>query len=185
MSKRVCPWWLGYFLASPLRRLITDPHKLLSPYVHDSMTVLEPGPGMGFFTLELARLVGQEGRVIAPDVQEKMLTKLRQKARKAGLLSRIEARLVPSDTMQLDDVAGQVGFTLAYAVVHELPSAAKFFEEAGIASKKGAILLLVEPSGHVNEQEFADELRLAGDAGFAIVERPGISGTHAAVLRKQ
>ena len=55
MAHRVCPWWLGYLLASPLRRLMANPRKLLAPYVHEGMTVLEPGPGMGFFTLELAR----------------------------------------------------------------------------------------------------------------------------------
>ena len=65
MSHTVCPWWLGYVLASPLRRLFLDPVKLLSPYVQAGMTVLEPGPGMGFFTLELARLVGPAGRVVA------------------------------------------------------------------------------------------------------------------------
>jgi ubiquinone/menaquinone biosynthesis C-methylase UbiE len=37
------------------------------------MTVLEPGPGMGFFTLELARRVGAPGRVIAVDIQPKMI----------------------------------------------------------------------------------------------------------------
>jgi len=71
MSHTVCPWWLGYVLASPLRRLFLDPVKLLSPYVQAGMTVLEPGPGMGFFTLELARLVGPAGRVVAVDIQPK------------------------------------------------------------------------------------------------------------------
>jgi hypothetical protein len=49
MAHGVCPWWLGYLLASPLRRLMMDPRKLLAPYVHEGMTVLEPAPGMGFF----------------------------------------------------------------------------------------------------------------------------------------
>ncbi len=62
MAKRVCPWWLGYLLASRLRRLWEDPRTILAPYVREDMTVLEPGPGMGFFTLELARLVGSSGR---------------------------------------------------------------------------------------------------------------------------
>jgi predicted methyltransferase len=60
---RVCPWWLGYLLASPLRRLRHDPSPILAPYLREGMTVLEPGPGMGFFTLELARRVGPSGRV--------------------------------------------------------------------------------------------------------------------------
>jgi len=91
------------------------------------MTVVEPGPGMGFFTLELARLVGPSGRVIAVDVQPKMLAELRRRAAKAGVLDRIEARQGPGDRMGLNDLNGQADFALAFAVVHELPSAGKFF----------------------------------------------------------
>ena len=72
MPGRICPWWLGYALASPLRRLMHDPRAILSPLVVEGMTVVEPGPGMGFFTLELARLVGPRGRVVAIDVQPRM-----------------------------------------------------------------------------------------------------------------
>jgi len=60
----VCPWWMGYLLACPLRRLWQDPANIVAPYVREGMTVLEPGPGMGFFTLELARRVGASGRVV-------------------------------------------------------------------------------------------------------------------------
>jgi hypothetical protein len=58
----------GYFLLNPLRRLRQDPRKPLKPYVGEGMTVLEPGPGTGFFKLELLRLVGKSGWVIAVDV---------------------------------------------------------------------------------------------------------------------
>ena len=60
----VCPWWLGYLLASPIRRLWYDPREILRPHVREGMTVLEPGPGMGFFTLELLRLTSPSGRVV-------------------------------------------------------------------------------------------------------------------------
>jgi len=44
MAHRVCPWWIGYLLASPLRRWLgQDPAKILSPYVREGMTILEPG----------------------------------------------------------------------------------------------------------------------------------------------
>ncbi len=43
----VCPWWVGYCLTSPLRRLLHDPARILAPYIKADMTVLEPGPGMG------------------------------------------------------------------------------------------------------------------------------------------
>lgn len=51
MSHSVCPWWLGYFLLNPFRRMGPDPTTILAPYVRPGMTVLEPGPGMGFSLL--------------------------------------------------------------------------------------------------------------------------------------
>jgi ubiquinone/menaquinone biosynthesis C-methylase UbiE len=39
---------------------------------------------MGYFTLPLARMVGPQGRVIAVEIQKKMLSVLDRRARKAG-----------------------------------------------------------------------------------------------------
>ncbi len=97
-GRHVCPWWAGYFLASTVRKLRQDPARILQPLVSAGMIVVEPGPGMGFFTLELARLVGAEGRVVAVDVQPKMIAALRRRAERAGLLDRIEARVAPEST---------------------------------------------------------------------------------------
>jgi len=151
MAKRVCPWWLGYFLASPSRRLVYDPASILAPYVRSGTTVLEPGPGMGFFTLELARRVGDSGRVVAVDVQPRMLAGLKRRAAKAGVLDRVDVRLAASDSMGLEDLAGSVDFTLAFAVVHEMPSPESFFAEVAEVSKPGATVVFVEPAGHVSK----------------------------------
>jgi ubiquinone/menaquinone biosynthesis C-methylase UbiE len=185
MGKRVCPWWLGYFLASPLRRLLDDPEKILEPYVHEGMMVFEPGPGMGFFTTELARRVGPHGQVIAVDVQEKMLSGLKRRLLRAGLAKRVRTRLASSDSFGLQDLAGQADFVLAYAVVHEMPSSRSFFEQAAAASKAGARLLLVEPKGHVKEEEFEVELRHAAQAGFRLIDRPKIARGLTALLEKE
>src|SRR3974377_2079801 len=103
MAHRVCPWWIGYFLVSPLRRFLQDPSTLVGPFVSAGMVVLEPGPGMGFFTLELARRVGPNGRVIAIDVQPRMLEGLRKRAAKAGLGERIDARLPTQSRLGIED----------------------------------------------------------------------------------
>ena len=184
MPHRVCPWWLGYLLASPLRRLIQDPAKMLSPYVREGMTVLEPGPGMGFFTLELARLVGPSGRVVAVDIQDRMLASLKRRAARAGLSERIDIRLTSPDTLGLWSLAGQVDFTPAIAVVHELPAVERFFQEVAQASKPGAGLLVAEPTGHVKTARFEAQLQAATRAGFVLEARPSIWRSHAAFLRK-
>jgi ubiquinone/menaquinone biosynthesis C-methylase UbiE len=107
MSHRVCPWWLGYLLASPVRRLLHDPARILAPHVREGMAVLEPGPGMGFFTLELARRVGPSGRVVAIDVQPRMLAGLRRRAARASLERRIETRQARPDSLGVEDLAGR------------------------------------------------------------------------------
>ena len=184
MSERVCPWWLGYLLASPIRKLWQDPAKILSPYVHEGLRVLEPGPGMGFFTLELASMVGANGRVYVIDLQPKMIDTLKRRAAKAGLADRIDARVAARESMGIDDLKDSIDFVLAFAMVHEMPDAGKFFREASLAARTGATLLLAEPRGHVKDEMFENELKLAADAGFVVAARSTISGRHAALLKK-
>ena len=171
-------------LASPLRRWIDDPDKILAPFVQEGMLVLEPGPGMGFFTLELARRVGACGRVVAVDIQPRMLKGLKRRAQKAGLLERVDARLAEPQTMGLTDLASKIDFALVFAVVHEMPNAKTFFTEASEALKPGAKLLLVEPAGHVKPADFEAELTVAAQAGLQSISRPTIRRSLAALLKK-
>jgi ubiquinone/menaquinone biosynthesis C-methylase UbiE len=185
MGYRICPWWLGYVLASPLRRLIQDPSAVIKPYIREGMIVLEPGPGMGFFTLELARQVGPSGRVIAVDVQPRMIAGLKRRLAKAGLLERTDVRLAPSESLGLQDLKGRVDFALAMAVVHETPSSSRFFAEVAQVMKPGATLLLAEPSGHVKKDAFEAELEDAAAAGLEVTDRPAVfRRSQAAVLKK-
>jgi len=184
MPSRVCPWWMGYLLLGPLRRAFQDPSQILAPYVRAGMTVLEPGPGMGFFTLELARLVGPTGRVVAVDIQPRMLDGLRRRAVKAGLADRLTTQLVQPDSLSVSDLAGQVDFVLAFALVHELPNARTFFADAAASLRPGGALLLAEPTGHVSADAFEDELRAAAAAGLAVQERPSIRSSRTALLIK-
>ena len=183
-KKRVCPWWLGYLLACPLRRFRQDPARIVAPYVREGMSVLEPGPGMGFFTLELARRVGETGRVVVVDIQPRMLAALRRRVAKAGVGSRVETRLVGPESMQLSDLAAKVDFALVFAVVHEMPNAGVFFHEMSGALRPKGRILLAEPAGHVGKDEFSLELAAAAGAGLAVVDRPNVSGSYAAVLQK-
>jgi ubiquinone/menaquinone biosynthesis C-methylase UbiE len=183
---RVCPWWLGYFLASPIRRWLgQDATEIVKPYIREGMTVLEPGPGMGFFTIALARLVGDTGRVIAVDLQPKMIAGLKRRALKAGVAGRVDARVTSAETMGLADVEGKVDFTLAFAVVHEFPDAKHFFAEIARASKSGSEVLLAEPRGHVNDAKFEEELRYAAASGLQLSSRPKVARSHAALLEKK
>jgi cyclopropane fatty-acyl-phospholipid synthase-like methyltransferase len=167
-----------------MRRWMQNPEELLAPYVREGMTVLEPGPGMGFFTLPLARMVGPAGRVIAVDIQARMLDSLRRRAAKAGLAERIDARLVHPDSLGIDDLTDAVDFVLAFAMVHEMPSVEGFFGQAAMALKPGGLLLLAEQSGHVKPDAFARELETARRAGLEWSGVLQVKRSLAAVLRK-
>ena len=184
MAEHICPWWVGYLLISPMRRWLQNPAAIVEPYVREGMTVLEPGPGMGFFTLELARQVGPTGRVVAVDVEPRMIAKLKRRMEKAGLLNRVDARVAKSDSMGLSDLRSTVDFTLAFFMVHEMPSASRFFAEAAEVMKPGASLLLAEPPGHVKKEKFEGELNAAIAAGFVLVDRPTIRRTQTGLLKK-
>jgi ubiquinone/menaquinone biosynthesis C-methylase UbiE len=184
MPHPVCPPWVGYLLANPLRRLFQKPEQILAGLVTPGMTVLEVGPGMGFFTLPMARMVGPEGRVVAVDVQEAMLRGLRRRAERAGLSERVITRVCPPTSLDVADFAGKVDFALVYAVVHELPNAGHFFAEVAEALKPGAQCLLGEPAGHVSAEAFAVTLETAQRAGLRVVAEPRIRGSRSALLRK-
>lgn len=166
MANFLCPPWLGYFLLNPLRKLLENPDKILAPFIKEGMTILEPGCGMGYFTLPMARMVGPDGRVVIVEVQQKMLTGLDHRARKAGLSNRIEHRLVGPEGLGVEDLSDKVDLTVAIHMVHEVPDQTAFFLDVWKALKPGGRLLLIEPKGHVSIDRFKQSMATAERIGF-------------------
>ena len=181
MNDRTCPWWLGYFLASPLRRIIQHPEKMLAPFVREGMTVMDLGCGMGFFSLALASLVGARGTVICVDLQQEMLDGLKRRAEKAGLLDRIRLqRATPDDMM----AAGPVDFTLVFWMAHEVADVRRFLGQVHKALKPDGIALLVEPLMHVPLSRFQEIIEHARRAGFVVDDAPSVKISRSTILRK-
>ncbi len=84
-----CPWWFLFTFDNPFRKIYQDPFTILTPYLKNGDTAVDLGCGMGYFSIPLAELVGDRGKVIAVDLQERMLAGLRGRAEKAKLLERI------------------------------------------------------------------------------------------------
>ena len=97
MATHVCPWWGGYFIDHRLRRLLHPPERIVGPYLRPGMQALDFGCGMGIFTLAMAKLVGDTGRVVAADLQPQMLDVLRKRAERAGLAARIQTHVCQPD----------------------------------------------------------------------------------------
>jgi SAM-dependent methyltransferase len=184
MSERVCPWWLGYLLVAPMRKLAQNPSRILSPYVKQGDTVLDAGSAMGFFSLPMAHLVGETGHVISVDLQEKMIWGLKKRAVKVGVERRMELRVCTARSLCIDDLAEKVDFALAFAVVHEVPDPGRFFREIHSSVRKGGLFLFSEPTGHVTQEGFNVTLAVARDIGFHVVSFPVIRRSYSVLLAK-
>ena len=148
------------------------------------MTVLEPGCGMGYFTLPIARMTGPAGRVVAVDLQPKMLEGLNRRARRAGVLERIEAVACTDGNLGLAARPGVVDLVVAIHVLHEVRDRQRFLEQLFDALRPGGRLLLLEPKGHVSRETLDSELALAQRAGFRPVGEPAHRRSHGALLEK-
>jgi len=109
--------------------------------VQPGQTVCDMGCGNGFYTLELARLVGEEGRVLAVDIQPEMLTLLRERARAADV-GNVEPILGSLVDPGLPD--GEVDLILLVDVYHELSHPVHVLRELREALKPDGRIALVE-----------------------------------------
>ena len=181
MSHHTCPWWLGYALASPIRRIMHEPEKILAPYVREGITALDLGSGMGFFSLAMAKQVGAQGKVICVDLQQEMLDALRKRAERAGFAERILLQQAASDDIRVTD---PVDFALAFWMAHEVADVRKFLGQVFSVLKPSGSVLLVEPRIHVTSQEFQSIIDHARDAGFTVEEAPFVRISRSVILSK-
>lgn len=177
----VCPWWLAYTFDNPLRRFLHDPFAMLSSYVKEGMITADIGCGMGYFSLALARMAGRNGKVLAVDIQEKMLQKVRVRANKRGVTDIISTVLASPDNIS---IKGPLDFVLAFWMVHETGDIPRFLKQVSSVLKDGGKLLIAEPKLHVSRSKFEQILIHAENAGFSISHYPGIGMSRAALLVK-
>jgi|Deesub1362B_J571_1020462.scaffolds.fasta_scaffold00010_53 ubiquinone/menaquinone biosynthesis C-methylase UbiE len=188
MSKEkghICPVWAGYLLACPLRRIIHSPEKILSPFVKKGMKVVDIGSGMGFFTLEIAKMVGPEGRVIAVDLQASMLEVLKRRAEKAGVSDRIETVVSVEDSLRLDRYQSDIDLALLFAVVHEVKDPEGLFQQLYQVIKEDGLIVYAEPKGHVSQESFSSFIKMAESAGFKVERELKVSLSRAVLLKKK
>lgn len=177
---RVCPWWLAYLFDNPLRRMVHPPEKLLGEHVAQGMTVLDIGCGFGHFSIGMARMVGETGKVWAVDLQDKMLRTMLRRAARQGMEKRIVAHRCGSDGLGLIE---QVDFALASNVLHEMPNVRMVLAEIRSLLRPGGVLYVMEPAGHISRELFETEIAIARDLGFVELGRPKVLRERCVLLK--
>ena len=177
----VCPPWLCFTFDNIFRKLLQNPEHILKPYIKKGWTILDVGPGLGYFTIPLARLVGDTGKVIAADLQQKMLDGIYHRAVRAGVQDRIKLQLSKTDSIGITE---PVDFCLAFWMVHEVTDRSGFLNEISTHLKPDGLLLLVEPRLHVSRKDFEQTLVIAEKAGLLKIAQPEIFMSYAALYNK-
>ena len=172
-------------LDTQFRRFLYRPDRLAERYVKPGDRVLDFGCGPGFLPASLQRESGENGIVIAADLQEEMLAILRGKLGSEGLLPRVSTHHCQPDSLDLTpDRDGQVDVAFAIFVVHEVPDREKLFREIAAMLVPGGLFFYSEPPIIVSGSEFRESLALAEKAGLRLVESRFFFVNRAAVLKK-
>lgn len=180
-KNRICPVEKARILDNRIRRWLQNPRKILGPYIEEGMTVLDIGCGPGFFSIDMAQMVGKSGRVIASDLQEGMLQKLRDKIRGTELEERITLHKCEENKIGVSD---SIDFVLAFYLLHEVPNQEQFFNEIASILKPNGQVFIAEPLFHVSKTAFEETIKKARSAGFTPVERPKVFLSKAVIMKK-
>lgn len=181
-KNRVCPVELADSLDSKLRRWLQNPQRILSPYIKEGMTVLDVGCGPGFFSIEIAKMVGKNGKVFSIDMQEGMLQKIRSKIKGTELEKRIELVKCEQDKIVVPE---KVDFILAFYMVHEVPDKEKLFQQLKNILNENGKFLIVEPKFfHVSKKEFDLTIGKAEKTGFKAAMGLKLAFSFSSILTK-
>lgn len=181
-KKRICPVERAGGLDNKIRRLLQNPQKILKPYVEKGMTVLDVGCGPGFFSIDMAKMVGESGRVIASDLQEEMLQIVQNKIKGSEIENRIILHKCEEEKIGIFE---QVDFVLLFYMVHEVLNKELFFNEIKTILRQNGTVLIVEPPFHVSNSEFKKMIKLAKDVGFTNIDTPKMLFHQTVVLQNK
>ena len=106
---------LGAIMESPLRYRFFSPQRILAGAdLKSGMAVLEVGCGTGYFTLHIARLVGDQGCVTAIDILSESVEFVSRRVESAGLKN---VRVIKADVLRMGFDAESFDLVLLFGVI--------------------------------------------------------------------
>jgi len=173
----------GVPAGEPRAAPVPESARALAAHGHARNDCAGAGPGHGFFTLELARLVGPAGRVW-PSTYSRACWRAGPQAARAGWLSestRAWRRMIGWERM----------IWKQRWIRARLRHGSRVAGPGGLLRRGGACFEVRRSGaggrtrGHVTKEDFAKTLTLASQAGLSVASEPIIKSSRTALLRKR
>ncbi len=167
-----CPVWLRWMveLDNPFTKTCRAQTIIQNIGLEVGMVVLDAGCGPGRLSIPIAKRIGARGRLVAMDIQEGMLARVKQKALAEGLSN--------IDFLRAGLGQGALGSNrfdaaILVTVLGEIPDRGKALKEISAALKPGGIFSVTETVFDPHFQRRSTVSCLACEAGLAPMESFG------------
>jgi ubiquinone/menaquinone biosynthesis C-methylase UbiE len=182
-------WWRKHPSACPYgqRFWIEAPHPFITrTRLHDALrpqpgeTILEVGPGTGYYALAVAEALAPGGTLHILDLQPEMLDHTTRRAREAGI-DNVAAREADASRLPYDDATFDAAYLVA--VLGEIPDQDAALRELSRVVRPGGRVVVGELFGDPHMVTARALRRRAHDAGLRFERRIGPPFGYFAVFR--
>lgn len=162
-GKGLFPPKYAFTLLLPVRNIFISPGKLIKRLnLKDSSTVLEVGPGPGYFSTEVAKEIPQ-GKLYLADIQQEMLDYARKRLTKKKI-SNVEYHLCNGNTLPFSD--GMFDVIFMVTVLGEIENKQQYISEFSRIIRTNGVLSVSEQAGDPDKMEPAEIECLLKGSGF-------------------
>lgn len=112
--------------------------------IEPSMAVADLGCGAGFMTTEASKIIGDDGKIWAVDVQKKALSEINSNVKLHGLrnIETLWANIEKVGSLKIED--NSVDITLLVQVLHQSKFKKNIFKEAIRITRNKGLVVIVE-----------------------------------------
>jgi ubiquinone/menaquinone biosynthesis C-methylase UbiE len=163
-SKGVFPYQWAFTLLFPLRKIFISPKQLIDRLeLEENHSVLELGPGPGFFSVPIAKRL-KKGKLVLADIQQEMLNYARKRIEKRNLTN-VKYYLCNGESFGFADESFDRIFMVT--VLGEVENQDGYMQEFHRMLKPGGILSVSEQAGDPDKMTAEQISELAQKHNFS------------------
>ncbi len=166
-GKGVFPAKYAFTLLLPFRNVFLSPRKLLKRLdLQENHSVLEIGPGPGYFSTHIARKLSN-GRLVLVDIQQQMLDICKKRMDKRQIYN---VDYIVTDGVSLELEEDMFDRACMVTVIGEVENKGIYLQEICRTLKKDGVLSITELAGDPDKMSIEELTSLACGYGFEVDE---------------